>query len=138
MSLPGPGVPGDTVWEQLRDFLRSAAFLGRTRHWLVTRASVWLGGFCAVYVVGGFLLGWSAAYEVLVGLTAPAQCRHPAYGYLLSSVGWLLVPALTGATAGYLVTRQIDRRRSMDLALLLEQMRAQAGGPGPPASGGGE
>lgn len=138
MTSPAPGIPSDTAWERLRDFVRSSAFLNRPRYWLVTRASVWLGGFGVVYVLGGFLLGWTTAYEVLVGLTAPAQCRHPWYGYLLASAGWLLVPALTGAAAGYLITRQIDRRRSIDLAVLLEQMSAQAGGPGLPPSGDDE
>lgn len=132
MASP-PGAPGDTFWEELRDVIRSVAFLNRTRHWLITRASVWLGGFCSLYLVGGLLLGWNAAYEVLLGLTAPGGCRHPWYGYLLSLTGWLLVPGLTGAAAGYLVTRQIERRRSITLVTLLERMRAQSGGPGTPA-----
>lgn len=123
--------------EELRDLIRSVAFLNRTHHWLVTRASVWLAGFCALYILGGLLLGWSAAYEVLVGLTAPADCSRPWLGYALSLTGWLLVPGLTGAATGYIVTRQIERRRSTALADLLRQMRAQSGGPGPPPPGSG-
>jgi hypothetical protein len=122
--------------EELRDLIRSVAFLNRTHHWLVTRASVWLAVLCALYVLGGLLLGWSAAYEVLVGVAAPANCPQPWLGYALSLTGWLLVPGLTGAAAGYIVTRQIERRRSTALAELLRQMRAQSGGPGPPSGGG--
>ncbi|MCX4993387.1 DUF6313 family protein [Streptomyces sp. NBC_00568] len=137
MASPAPGVPSDTLREEVRDLVRSVAFLNRAHHWLLTRASVWLAGFGVLYLFGGFLLGWSTAYEVLVGLTAPASSRHPWYGYLLSLAGWLLVPGLTGAAAGYLVTRQIERRRSTDIAELLDRMQSQSGGPGPPAAGGG-
>lgn len=42
---------------------------------------------------------------------------------------------LTGAATGYIVTRQIERRRSTALADLLRQMRAQSGGPGPRGAG---
>ncbi|MFJ3644446.1 DUF6313 family protein [Streptomyces murinus] len=132
MSSPPPSVPDDTVREELRDLIRSVAFLNRTHHWLVTRAWVWLAGFCSLYILGGLLLGWSAAYEVLVGLTAPSDCSRPWLAYGLSLTGGLLVPGLTGAATGYIVTRQIERRRSMALAELLRQMRAQSGGPGPP------
>ncbi|WP_331733288.1 DUF6313 family protein [Streptomyces sp. NBC_00080] len=134
MASSPPDVPGDTVWEDARNLVRSIAFLNRAHHWLVTRASVWFAGFVVLYVLGGMLLGWSIAYELLVGLTAPAECRHPWYGYALSLAGWLLVPSVTGAAAGYLVTRQIERRRSIALDELLERMRTQSGGP--PSTGG--
>ncbi|MER6557446.1 DUF6313 family protein [Streptomyces sp. NPDC001027] len=99
---------------------------------MIKHASLWLLCFMVVYVLGGVLLGWRAAYEVLVGLKPPAEAAVPVFGYVLSLAGWLIVPAFIGATAGYLVTRKIEGRRTIALEALLEQMRARAGGPGPP------
>ncbi|MFF9336163.1 DUF6313 family protein [Streptomyces albogriseolus] len=56
-----------------------------------------------------------------------AATSVPAYAYVLGLMGWLLVPAVIGGTAGYFVTRQIDRRRTVDAQELLDQMRRQAG-----------
>ncbi|WP_430379249.1 DUF6313 family protein [Streptomyces sp. B1-3] len=69
-------------------------------------------------------------------MAAPANCPRPRLGYALSLTGWLLVPGLTGAAAGYIIMRQIERRRSTALGELLRQMRAQSGGPGPPSGDG--
>ncbi|WP_406452248.1 DUF6313 family protein [Streptomyces sp. NBC_00876] len=124
-------VPLKATWvERTRDMFRSLSRLNRPRYWLVTRGPVWLTVFGLLYVVGGMVLGWRAAYEVLVGLQSPGDTDLPAYAYVL---GWLLVPALIGGAAGYLVTRQIDRRRTVDAEELLAQMRREAGpSPQPP------
>ncbi|WP_371101684.1 DUF6313 family protein [Streptomyces sp. PU_AKi4] len=132
MSQPAPQVPRNTWQETLRDRVRSLSRFGRTQYWVIKHASLWLLGFMVVYVLGGVLLGWRAAYEVLVGLKPPAEAAFPVFGYVLSLAGWLIVPAFIGATAGYLVTRKIEGRRTIALEALLDQMRAQAGGPGPP------
>ncbi|MGI5372648.1 DUF6313 family protein [Streptomyces iakyrus] len=113
--------------EQTRDAFRSLSSLNRPRYWLVTRGPAWLAAFILLYVVGGVTLGWRAAYEVLVGLQPPGETSVPAYAYVLGLMGWLLVPAVIGGTAGYFVTRQIDRRRTVDAQELLDQMRRQAG-----------
>lgn len=68
--------------------------------------------FSAVlFVVNGFLIGWQVTYEVLVGITSPAATRVPVAAWPLSVVGWLFVPALVGAFAGYVVSDQISSRR---------------------------
>ncbi|MFF5307609.1 DUF6313 family protein [Streptomyces sp. NPDC013161] len=113
--------------EQTRDAFRSLSRLNRPRYWLVTRGPAWLTVFGLLYVVGGVVLGWRAAYEVLVGLQSPGDTNVPAYAYALGLLGWLLVPAIIGGAAGYLVTRQIDRRRTVDAEDLLAQMRRGAG-----------
>ncbi|MER6961908.1 MULTISPECIES: DUF6313 family protein [unclassified Streptomyces] len=89
----------------------------------------------ALYLVGGAVLGWRAAYEVLVGLTAPGQTRHAVYAYVLCLVGWLVVPAFIGGTAGYLLSQQIDARRRLTEAELLDHMSNPA--PPAPASSSG-
>ncbi|MGB8943012.1 MAG: DUF6313 family protein [Streptomyces sp.] len=127
--MPEPvTVPPKATWlEQTRDMFRSLSRLNRPRYWLVARAPAWITMFCLLYILGGLLLGWRAAYEVLVGLQPPGDTKVPAYGYVLGMLGWLLVPAIIGGAAGYLVTRQIDRRRTVDAAELLAQMRREAG-----------
>ncbi|MFJ9011494.1 DUF6313 family protein [Streptomyces canus] len=127
--MPEPvTVPKATWMEQTRDAFRSLSSLNRPRYWLVTRGPAWLAAFSLLYVVGGLVLGWRTAYEVLVGLQPPRETDVPAYAYVLGLLGWLLVPAVIGGAAGYLVTRQIDRRRTVDAEELLAQMRRQAGG----------
>ncbi|MFD6294048.1 DUF6313 family protein [Streptomyces sp. NPDC060235] len=132
MSQPASHVSRNTWQETLRDRMRSLSRFGRTQYWVIKHASLWLLGFTVLYALGGVLLGWRAAYEVLVGLKPPADAAFPVFGYVLSLAGWLVVPAFVGATAGYLVTRKIEGRRTVTLEALLDQMRAQAGGPGSP------
>ncbi len=121
-------VPPKVTWlEQARDLRRSLARLNRPHYWLVTRAPAWLVGFGLLYVLGGVTLGWRTAYEVLVGLAAPGDTPVPAYAYVLGLLGWFLVPAIIGGVAGYLVTHQIERRRTVDAEELLARMRREAG-----------
>ncbi|MCX4231734.1 DUF6313 family protein [Streptomyces ortus] len=127
MSEPVMVPPKPTWVERTRDKIRGLSRLNRPRYWLVTRGPAWFAAFCLLYVVGGVSLGWRSAYEVLVGLKAPGDTEVPLYGYALGLLGWLLVPAIIGGAAGYLVTRQIDRRRTVDAEELLAQMRREAG-----------
>jgi hypothetical protein len=55
--------------------------------WLLTRA-VWVIAPCAaLFLLNGLLVGWADAYEVLAGITSPADV-HP---------GWAAWPlSLTG------------------------------------------
>ncbi|MGW6890385.1 DUF6313 family protein [Streptomyces chartreusis] len=134
-SQDPPGPPDDSRRERWRDGIRALALLNRAPHWLVTRASWWLTGFVALYVVGGAVLGWRAASEVLVGLTAPGQTRNVVYAYVLCLAGWLVVPAVIGGAAGYLLSQQIDARRRLTEAELLDDMSHPAA-PVPAFSGG--
>lgn len=130
-----PCPPDDSRRERWRDGIRALSLLNRAPHWLVTRASWWLTGFVALYVVGGAVLGWRAAYEVLVGLTAPGQTRNAVYAYVLCLAGWLVVPAFIGGAAGYLLSQQIDARRRLTEAELQDDLSHPA--PPAPASSGG-
>jgi len=133
MPEPTPDIldpSGSGRRERIRDRARGLSFLNRTTHWIVTHATWWFASFVLLYVLGAALLGWRAACEVLVGLSAPGETRHPTYAYVLCLAGWLLVPALIGAVAGYLVTGQIDARRRLGAAEVLERMRTP---PGPDA-----
>ncbi|QEU90518.1 hypothetical protein CP970_05975 [Streptomyces kanamyceticus] len=106
------------------------SFFDRAAHWLLTGAPWWLLAFVLLYTAGGAFLGWRAAYEVLVGLTAPGQTQHSAFAYVLSLSGWLLVPAIIGGAAGYFLGRQIDARRPLSE----EQVRERVANPEPPAT----
>ncbi|MEU6668368.1 DUF6313 family protein [Streptomyces sp. NPDC046727] len=134
---PSDPPPPDTWRERCRDWRRSVSRLNRPQHWLLTRFLRWGSCFLALYVGGGLLLGWTTAYNVLLGITSPADTEFPWYGVPLSLTGWLLVPAVVGGASGYLVNRQIERRRRVPEADLLEQMRAQASTPPAPRSGSG-
>lgn len=122
----------------MRDWFRSLSRLNRAQYWLLTRAVRWLAGFGTLYVLGALVLGWGTAYEVMIGITSPSDTSHPAVSVVLSLMGWLLVPAFVGGAAGYLVSREIDSRRSTPEPEVIRRMRNQAGGPGEPPAGGAE
>ncbi|MEU5324120.1 DUF6313 family protein [Streptomyces sp. NPDC021056] len=136
MVDPPLSAPPDTRREQARDWCRSLSRLNRAQYWLLTRAVRWCAGFGALYGLGGFVLGWGTAYEVMIGIKSPRDTPHPGLSVVLSLTGWLLVPAFVGGAAGYLVSREIDRRRSVPGVEVLDRMRSEAGGPSePPARG---
>jgi hypothetical protein len=68
-----------------------------------------------LYVVNGLANGWSAAYDLTAGLRSPTQSDLPVVAWPLSVAGWLLVPGVAGAVAGYIVTDFIARRRTTPL-----------------------
>jgi hypothetical protein len=80
-----------------------------------------------IYVVDSFLIGWADAYEILVGITSPANVPYPLASWVTSLAGWLIIPAIIGGAAGYLVDRQIDARRSRDKEDLVAELRELAG-----------
>ncbi|MFF7977018.1 hypothetical protein [Streptomyces sp. NPDC007905] len=49
--------------------------LPRFGYWLLSRGAVVLAVCAALYVRNGFLIGWSNAYDVLIGITSPAAVR---------------------------------------------------------------
>jgi hypothetical protein len=58
-------------------------------------------------------------YDIAVGITSPGDVPFPVLAWVLSVIGWLLVPGIAGAVAGYVVTTQIDGRRGQPLHELL-------------------
>ncbi|MEV7011965.1 DUF6313 family protein, partial [Streptosporangium sp. NPDC051022] len=46
--------------------------------------------------------------------------------WAVSLVGWLMIPAFVGGTAGYLLTRQIDARRTRSEVDVAEELRQRA------------
>ncbi|WP_443056609.1 DUF6313 family protein [Streptomyces sp. NBC_00667] len=85
-------------------------------------------GFALLYVLAGCLMGYSTAYQVMVGITPPDRVDCRAIAWVLSVTGWLLVPATVGGAAGYLVSQDIERRRSEPGATVIHRMKREAGG----------
>ncbi|MGW4641638.1 DUF6313 family protein [Sphaerisporangium sp. NPDC004334] len=109
-----------------RRLLRSLAGLNKTRYWLLTRAMWLVAAFAVVFVIDGWLIGWSRAYEVLIGIKSPAEVGAPLASWTVSIVGWLMIPAFVGGTVGYLLTRQIDARRTESETDVIKDLRRRA------------
>lgn len=94
----------------------------------------------ALYAAGGLMIGWQTAYEIAVGITSPGVVASPPAGsstpspaavvlaWALSLTGWLAVPGIAGAVAGYVVTAHTDQRRDRPLDSFLP---AASSGEGP-------
>ncbi|MER5624281.1 DUF6313 family protein [Streptosporangium sp. NPDC002544] len=126
MSAPPPQMP---LRARCRRRLRSLAALSKTRYWLLTRA-IWLAlAFFLIFAIDAVLIGWSTAYEVMIGIKSPAEVSAPVVSWAVSLIGWLMIPAFVGGTAGYLVTRQIDARRTQSEADVAQALRRRAQPP---------
>ena len=78
----------------------------------------------ALYVANGTVNGWRAAYDISVQITSPAEPRRvPVLAWPLAVAGWLLVPALAGAVAGYVVNSVIETHRSATREPLATRVR---------------
>ncbi|WP_371598599.1 DUF6313 family protein [Streptomyces sp. NBC_00564] len=122
-ALPTP--PSPRLTTRLRHWWDSREALPRTQRWLIRGSPLILA--CAVlFVVNGFLIGWVNAYNVLLGITSPADVRPSWSAWPLSLAGWALLPALIGGVVGYVVTAQIDSHRTRDLAEILGQLHDRA------------
>ncbi|MFE9776347.1 DUF6313 family protein [Streptomyces sp. NPDC005931] len=92
---------------------------------------------CAsLFVVGGVLMGWVTAYEVLIGIASPAKTDPQWVAWPLSVTGWAAIPAFVGGTAGYLITTQIAAHQARDLDAVIAELRALTIRP-PTGSGDG-
>ncbi|MEU6721600.1 DUF6313 family protein [Nonomuraea sp. NPDC046802] len=126
MTPAGSEPPRASLAARCRRYVRSLAALSKTQYWLLTRA-LWVVLAClAVFVVDGVLIGWSTAYEVLIGIKSPADAGSAPVTWLVSLVGWLAIPAFVGGTVGYLVTRQIEARRRRSRAEVIADLRQRA------------
>ncbi len=82
-----------------------------------------MAGLGLLYTANGFAVGWRRAYDVSIGILSPADTAVPALAWPLSVAGWLLVPGIAGAVAGYVVSDAIKVRRSTPL----EDVRPEEG-----------
>ncbi|MEV4222294.1 DUF6313 family protein [Nonomuraea sp. NPDC049725] len=117
-----------------RRLLRSLAALSKTRYWLLTRA-LWVAlAFVVVFVVNGMLIGWSTAYEVLIGIKSPAGAGSAPVTWLVSIVGWLMIPAFVGGTVRGRFRRSRtllrEHARQVRVAVVAVQVQDVAGGCG--------
>lgn len=100
--------------------------LKNRHHWFLTRALWFLLAFGVIFAADGILVGWSTAYEVMIGIASPADVGYPFVSWPVSVVGWLMIPAFVGGVAGYLVTWQIDGRRTESEAEVARDLRVRA------------
>jgi hypothetical protein len=72
-------------------------------------AALTLGfAFVALFLLNAVVNGWSTAYDVALTIVSPwdrGRVRTTALAAPLSVAGWLLVPSVVGALAGYLVSQ---------------------------------
>lgn len=108
--------PAERLSDRLRRRWRSRGRHRNLQFWLLYRGLPILTGLVGLYLVNGMLIGWSTAYEVMLGIVSPADTSAPVPAWFLSVVGWLVTPAVVGAVAGYVIGSQISsrRRRSLD------------------------
>lgn len=86
-----------------------------TINWALTRGLVLAILTGALFVPNGFLNGWRIAYEVLLGITSPAETQVVWAAWILSGYGWLVAPAVIGGIAGHIIADRIaDRATSID------------------------
>ncbi|MEU1377980.1 DUF6313 family protein [Streptomyces triculaminicus] len=90
---------------------RRVAALDKFPHWLVVEGSIVIGLISGWYCIAWSLLGWSDAWDLLVGRATPRNAPYPWLSWPLSVIGWIAVPAFVGGAVGYLVTSHIDERR---------------------------
>jgi hypothetical protein len=89
--------------------------------WLRLRGLPLLFLYIGLFLANGLTIGWRTAYDVSIQITSPADTRVPALALSLSLAGWLLVPGLVGAVAGYVVTDAITAHRGKPLAEIFEE-----------------
>jgi hypothetical protein len=101
-------------------------------NWLMRRGWIIIVLIAAWFGVVWGLLGWSDAWDFLVGRATPRNASYPWATWPLSVLGWLVVPAFVGAVTGYVVTSQVDKRRRLTEAQIDERIakRLKEGGHG--------
>ncbi|WP_405192773.1 DUF6313 family protein [Streptomyces anulatus] len=137
-SPPSSGPPPPGRRQRLRARWADRHALPRFGFWLLSRGVVVLAVGGALYVLNGFLIGWADAYDVMLGITSPAEVRPQWCAWPLSLIGWAAIPAIVGAAAGYVITEQIKAHRARELSEVLSELRGLAVPPSPPPASGGD
>lgn len=110
VDLPPP--PAEPYRHFVRRWWRSQGRYHGLRYWLPTRGFPILLIYAVLFVANGIAIGWRHAYDVSIGIASPADFRLPVLAWFLSVAGWLLVPAVVGGIAGYVVSDAITSRRT--------------------------
>lgn len=105
------------------------------RYWLYFKSWKWILAVLAAYFAAAYKIGFGEAWEILVGRKSATDAAWPWASWPLSVLGWLLVPAFVGGVAGFVVTAQLERRRSESPAEATSRLVDEAGTPGPPHQG---
>ncbi|MFI5954387.1 DUF6313 family protein [Cryptosporangium sp. NPDC051539] len=108
--------PRESVWDLARRALRSREAMSGLVHWLVVRGSIIFALFAIVYVANGLLIGWQSTYDVTLGIRSPGDTSVAWAAWPLSLAGWLAMPAVAGAVAGYVLSVAITNRRQDSIA----------------------
>ncbi|WP_369242567.1 DUF6313 family protein [Streptomyces sp. R21] len=138
VSAPPPAPPPEIPPPRPNLGQQSAAWwtrrhaLGRLPYWLLTDAVIALVLCATLYVTNGLMIGWTSAYEVLVGISSPADAKVPWIAWPLSLLGWAALPAFIGGAAGYLITVQIESHQSRDFDAVVAELRTLAQSPTDP------
>lgn len=98
------------------------AHLNTLPHWLVQKGKWIVIPVALLYVCAWWLLGWSYAWDILVGRATPRNAPYPWCSWPLSVAGWMVVPAFIGAISGYMVTAQAGKRRDKTINDIADQV----------------
>lgn len=109
---PPPKVQRSAVVRAWRWYEEKKAKTGRFRFWLYFKSWKWILFVLVDFLLSATHIGWVDTWEILVGRESPRHAAWPWVAWPLSIFGWLLIPAFIGGVAGYVVTGQIERRRS--------------------------
>jgi hypothetical protein len=111
-SIPAAAPPRRTWRQQIATRWHSLNRHPPLVYWMLTLGLPLLVVSAVVFVVNGMLIGWATAYDVAVLIESPRKTTAPVAAWILSVLGWLLVPAVAGAVAGHIVSTSIAERRS--------------------------
>jgi hypothetical protein len=100
-----------TIFAAVRRTWRSQRAHRGFHYWMLFRGVPFVVVVAIIYLVNGLVNGWATAYDLLVNIDSPFEAPVPVLAWFLSFSGWLLVPGLAGAVAGYIISDFADGRR---------------------------
>jgi hypothetical protein len=110
-AIEASDAPDESWYHRVRRAWRTRFGIAALAWWWIFRGAPILLTYVALFVANGFAIGWRNAYDVNVAITSPAETRVPVLAWFLSIAGWLAVPVIAGAIAGYVVNASIVGRR---------------------------
>jgi hypothetical protein len=110
-----------TIITSIRRMWRSQKAHRGFHYWMLFRGVPFVVMVAIIYLVNGLVNGWATAYDLLVNVDSPFEAPVPVLAWFLSFSGWLLVPGLAGAVAGYIISDFADGRRSDPVSEVLSR-----------------